>query len=98
MNVPGDARAVVTTLDGNPMAKNGEADWALSLSAVASFTGGTFAVVTMLTQGISDSGTTAILLGALMLFNVTPGPMMFTDRPEITWGFIASMPEYAGQG
>ena len=47
LNVPGDAGAVMTTLDGNPMARNGEAGKALSLSAVASFVGGTFAVVLM---------------------------------------------------
>ncbi|WP_026480943.1 tripartite tricarboxylate transporter permease [Ahrensia sp. 13_GOM-1096m] len=49
------------------------------------------AMVPMLTLGIPGSGTTAILLGALLLFNVTPGPLMFTDRPEIAWGLIASM-------
>ncbi len=49
------------------------------------------AMVPMLTLGIPGSGTTAILLGALMLFNVTPGPMMFEQRPEIAWGLIASM-------
>ncbi|MBP0614435.1 tripartite tricarboxylate transporter permease [Jiella mangrovi] len=49
------------------------------------------AMVPMLTLGIPGSGTTAILLGALLLFNVTPGPLMFTQRPEIAWGLIASM-------
>ncbi|HAI33271.1 MULTISPECIES: tripartite tricarboxylate transporter permease [Thalassospira] len=49
------------------------------------------AMVPMLTLGIPGSGTTAILLGALMLFNVTPGPLMFEQRPEIAWGLIASM-------
>lgn len=49
------------------------------------------AMVPMLTLGIPGSGTTAILLGALMLFNVTPGPLMFETRPEIVWGLIASM-------
>jgi putative tricarboxylic transport membrane protein len=49
------------------------------------------AMVPMLTLGIPGSGTTAILLGALLLFNVTPGPMMFEQRPEIAWGLIASM-------
>jgi len=45
LNVPGDASAVMTTLDGNPMARNGNAGRALSLSAIASFIGGTFAAV-----------------------------------------------------
>ena len=48
-------------------------------------------MVPMLTLGIPGSGTTAILLGALLLFNVTPGPLMFQQRPEIAWGLIASM-------
>ncbi len=49
------------------------------------------AMVPMLTLGIPGSGTTAILLGALLLFNVQPGPLMFQQRPEIAWGLIASM-------
>jgi len=49
------------------------------------------AMVPMLTLGIPGSGTTAILLGALLLFSVTPGPMMCETRPEIAWGLIASM-------
>lgn len=49
------------------------------------------AMVPMLTLGIPGSGTTAILLGALLLFNVQPGPLMFEQRPEIAWGLIASM-------
>ncbi|KJS02583.1 MAG: tripartite tricarboxylate transporter TctA [Desulfobulbaceae bacterium BRH_c16a] len=49
------------------------------------------AMVPMLTLGIPGSGTTAILLGALLLFNITPGPLMFTQHSEIAWGLIASM-------
>lgn len=49
------------------------------------------AMVPMLTLGIPGSGTTAILLGALLLFSVQPGPLMFTQRPEVAWGLIASM-------
>ena len=48
-------------------------------------------MVPMLTLGIPGSGTTAMLLGALLLFNVQPGPLMFQQRPEIAWGLIASM-------
>lgn len=53
-------------------------------SAVGSF-------VPMLTLGIPGSGTTAVLLGALMLYNITPGPMMFSERPEVAGGLIASL-------
>ncbi|MEM5544352.1 tripartite tricarboxylate transporter permease [Sulfitobacter sp. AS92] len=49
------------------------------------------AMVPMLTLGIPGSGTTAILLGALLMFNIQPGPMMFVQRPEVAWGLIASM-------
>lgn len=48
-------------------------------------------MVPMLTLGIPGSGTTAILLGALLLFDVTPGPLLFTQQPDIAWGLIASM-------
>ncbi len=199
--VPGDAGAVMTTLDDNPMARAGEAGRALSLSAVAYFVGGTFtviqlsvfspadyvalmvfafaslaslvgkstvkrllgamiglmlatigidanagvprytfgipdffagvdflivvvglfgmaellktfgkgdprglaapeaannaaaggAMVPMLTLGIPGSGTTAILLGALLMFNIQPGPTLFSQRPEVAWGLVASM-------
>ncbi|MBU3001248.1 tripartite tricarboxylate transporter permease [Roseovarius nubinhibens] len=49
------------------------------------------AMVPMLTLGIPGSGTTAILLGALLMFNIQPGPTMFAQRPEVAWGLIASM-------
>ncbi|WP_456413350.1 tripartite tricarboxylate transporter permease [Oceanithermus profundus] len=48
-------------------------------------------MVPMLPLGVLGSGTTAVLLGALMMFNVTPGPLIFEQRPEIVWGLIASM-------
>lgn len=48
-------------------------------------------MVPMLTLGIPGSGTTAILLGALLMFNVTPGPLLFEQQPNIAWGLIASM-------
>jgi putative tricarboxylic transport membrane protein len=49
------------------------------------------AMVPMLTLGIPGSGTTAILLGALMLYDITPGPLLFTQKPELVWSLIASM-------
>ncbi len=47
--------------------------------------------VPLLTLGIPGSGTTAILLGALVALNVTPGPRLMVDQPEIFWGVIISM-------
>jgi putative tricarboxylic transport membrane protein len=49
------------------------------------------AMVPLLTLGIPGSGTTAILMGALIMYNVQPGPLLFDDHPEVAWGLIASM-------
>ncbi len=47
--------------------------------------------VPLLTLGIPGSGTTAILLGALIALNVSPGPRLMIDEPEIFWAVIISM-------
>ena len=47
--------------------------------------------VPLLTLGIPGSGTTAILLGALIALNVSPGPRLMTDEPQIFWAVIISM-------
>jgi putative tricarboxylic transport membrane protein len=47
--------------------------------------------VPMLTLGIPGSSTTAVMMGALTLYNITPGPMLFTQQPDLVWGLIASM-------
>lgn len=49
------------------------------------------AMVPLLTLGIPGSGTTAVMLGALMMLGVRPGPTLFEQHPEIAWGVIASM-------
>jgi putative tricarboxylic transport membrane protein len=52
-------------------------------------TGGAF--IPMLSLGIPGSGTTAVLLGALLMFGLQPGPALFREAPEVVWGLIASM-------
>lgn len=47
--------------------------------------------IPMLTLGVPGSGTTAVMLGALTLYNITPGPTMFSQQPEIVWGLIAAL-------
>lgn len=47
--------------------------------------------VPMLTLGVPGSGTTAVMVGALSLYNITPGPALFTQNPTLVWGLIASM-------
>ena len=47
--------------------------------------------VPMLTLGVPGSGTTAVMMGALALYNITPGPALFTQQPDLVWGLIASL-------
>ncbi|MFZ1725973.1 MAG: tripartite tricarboxylate transporter permease [Albidovulum sp.] len=49
------------------------------------------ALVPMLTLGVPGSGTTAVLLAVLMTLNITPGPTLFRDNPDVVWGLIASL-------
>lgn len=47
--------------------------------------------IPMLTLGVPGSGTTAVMMGALTLYNITPGPILFDSQPQIVWGLIASL-------
>ncbi len=47
--------------------------------------------VPMLTLGVPGSGTTAVMVGALSLYNITPGPALFSQQPDLVWGLIASL-------
>ncbi len=49
------------------------------------------AMVPLLALGIPGSATTAVLLGAFILFGLRPGPLLLTDHPDVFWGLIASM-------
>jgi putative tricarboxylic transport membrane protein len=51
----------------------------------------TGAMIPLLTLGIPGSGTTAVLLGALLGLGVTPGPLLVARQPEVFWGLVASM-------
>ena len=52
-------------------------------------TGG--AMVPLLTMGIPGSGTGAVLLGALVLYGLNPGPLLFYEHADVVWPIIASM-------
>jgi putative tricarboxylic transport membrane protein len=52
-------------------------------------TGG--ALVPLLTLGIPGGGTTAIMLSALILWGIRPGPLMMQETPDVFWGLVASM-------
>ncbi len=47
--------------------------------------------VPMLTLGIPSNPTMALMIGALMIQGIAPGPQVMTERPELFWGLIASM-------
>jgi putative tricarboxylic transport membrane protein len=49
------------------------------------------AFVPMLTMGIPCNVVLAILMGALMVHGVTPGPRLLVDYPRIFWGVVGSM-------
>jgi TctA family transporter len=47
--------------------------------------------IPMLTLGIPSNPTMALMIGALMIQGIAPGPQVMNERPELFWGLIASM-------
>jgi len=47
--------------------------------------------IPMLSLGIPTNPSTAIILGALMILGLQPGPMLIASNPNLFWGVIASM-------
>jgi putative tricarboxylic transport membrane protein len=62
----------------------------------ANNSGATGAFVPLLTLGIPGNPATAILIGALMIHGIQPGPLLMRDAPDIFWGVVTSM--YIGNG
>lgn len=54
------------------------------------------AFIPLFTLGIPGAATTAILMGALMMNGLTPGPSLFAERPQFVWAVIASF--FVGNG
>lgn len=50
----------------------------------------TGSMLPMLTLGIPGSPTTAILLGGMVIWGLTPGPRLFVEQSEFVWGLIGS--------
>ncbi|HTE79528.1 MAG TPA: tripartite tricarboxylate transporter permease [Reyranella sp.] len=48
------------------------------------------AMVPLLALGVPSSPTIAVLMGAFIVNGITPGPFLFTERPELVWTVIAS--------
>ena len=62
---------------------------ASSEAANSSSVGG--ALIPLLALGIPGSATDAVLIGALQLHDITPGPMLFQTNPEIVYGIFAAL-------
>ena len=63
-------------------------------SANNSAAGGAF--IPLLTLGIPPNAVVAILLGAMMIHGLQPGPLLMKEAPDVFWGTIVSM--YVGNG
>jgi putative tricarboxylic transport membrane protein len=63
----------------------------LSAPETANNAASTGSFVPLLTLGIPGSGTTAVMLGALLSYGVQPGPRLFQDNPDVFWAVIVSM-------
>jgi len=51
----------------------------------------TGAFIPMMALGIPTSPVTAVMIAAVMVHGITPGPMLISEQPNLFWGFVASM-------
>jgi putative tricarboxylic transport membrane protein len=49
------------------------------------------ALVPLLALGVPGGGSTAVLLGAFIMYGIQPGPLLFQTRPDLVWGLVDSM-------
>jgi TctA family transporter len=49
------------------------------------------AFIPLLTLGIPGNAVTALMIGAMMIHNIQPGPQVMTSHPDLFWGLIVSM-------
>ena len=47
--------------------------------------------IPLLSLGIPSNAVMALMVGAMIIHGITPGPQVMTERPELVWGMIASM-------
>jgi len=57
----------------------------------ASNAGAQTSFIPMLTLGVPGNAVMALMIGALMIQGIAPGPQVMTEKPELFWGLIASM-------
>lgn len=78
-----------TSKEPETFGKGAMAGVAASEAANSSSVGG--ALIPLLALGIPGSATDAVLIGALQLHDITPGPLLFDTNPEIVYGIFASL-------
>src|SRR4051812_14519902 len=69
----------------------GEGDRGVAAPESANNAGAQTSFIPMLTLGIPSNPTMALMIGALMIQGIAPGPQVMTERPELFWGLVASM-------
>ena len=75
--------------DSDAFGKGALGGVAASEAANSSSVGG--ALIPLLALGIPGSATDAVLIGALQLHDITPGPLLFESNPEIVYGIFAAL-------
>ena len=65
--------------------------WGVTAPETASNAAAGWAYVPLLTLGIPGSGTTAVILGALVTLGVQPGPRLYVDQSAMFWTIVVSM-------
>ena len=84
--------AVEKRLTRNPKVKFGEGNIrGVAGPESANNAGSQTSFIPMLTLGIPSNAVMALMIGALMIQNIQPGPQIMTTNPQLFWGLIASM-------
>lgn len=78
-----------TSKDKESFGKGNPEGVAAAEAANSSSVGG--ALVPLLSLGIPGSASTAVLIGALMIHNLNPGPLLFTEHPDIVYSLFAAL-------
>ncbi|HEY9396990.1 MAG TPA: tripartite tricarboxylate transporter permease [Burkholderiales bacterium] len=75
-----------------PPTKFGEGDIrGVAAPESANNAGAQTSFIPLLTLGIPSNSVMALMIGAMILKGIVPGPMVMTERPDLFWGMIASM-------
>jgi putative tricarboxylic transport membrane protein len=97
--VPGSAHIIASFLSYALEKRVSRTPEAFGKGAVAGVAGpesannaaSTGAFVPMLALGLPTGPVTAVLMAALLIKGIAPGPQLVTEHPQVFWGFIASM-------